>query len=227
MNIYVFIHLGEVVVLWSRYRMFLTPQRDAELCKKPPIAYESQQRISSVIKKMITHDWTVGRDYGERLKMLNLAGGEGPHKLLLRQRCKEEANSDSRLETASLTYFSLLLSFSSVTQLCPTLWPHGLQHTRLPCPASTPGAYSNSCPLSRWCHPTISSCRPLLLPPSIFPSIRVFSSESVLHIRWPKYWSFSISPSNEYSRLISFRMDWLDLLAVQGTLSRVFSNIFL
>ena len=63
-------------------------------------------------------------------------------------------------------------------------------------------------------------CRPLLLPPSIFPSIRVFSTESVLHIRWPKYWSFSlnISPSNEYSGLISFRMDWLDFLVVQGTL---------
>ena len=63
-------------------------------------------------------------------------------------------------------------------------------------------------------------CCPLLLPPSIFPSIRVFSHESVLHIRWPKYWSFSfnISPSNEYSGLISFRMDWLDLLAVQGNL---------
>ena len=61
-------------------------------------------------------------------------------------------------------------------------------------------------------------CRPLLLPPSIFPSIRVFSNESVLHIRWPKYWSLRISPSSEYSGLISFRMDWLDLLAVQGTL---------
>ena len=68
-------------------------------------------------------------------------------------------------------------------------------------------------------------CRPLLLLPPIPPSIRVFSNESALHIRWPKYWSFSfsISPSNEYSGLISFRMDWLDLLAVQG-LSRVFSN---
>ena len=65
-------------------------------------------------------------------------------------------------------------------------------------------------------------CRPLLLLPSVFPSIRVFSSESVLHIRLPKYWSFSfnISPSNEYSGLISFRMDWLDLLAVQGTLKK-------
>ena len=63
-------------------------------------------------------------------------------------------------------------------------------------------------------------CHALLFPPSIFPSIRVFSNESVLHSRWPKYWSFSfsISPSKEYSRLISFRMDWLDLLAVQGTL---------
>ena len=61
-------------------------------------------------------------------------------------------------------------------------------------------------------------CRPLLLPPSVFPSIRVFSNESALHIRWPKYWNFSISPSSEYSGLISFRMDWLDLLAVQETL---------
>ena len=69
-------------------------------------------------------------------------------------------------------------------------------------------------------------CCPLLLPPSIFPSIRVFSNESVLHIRWPKYWSFSfnISPSNEYSGLISFRMYWLDLLAVQGTLNSLLQH---
>ena len=69
-------------------------------------------------------------------------------------------------------------------------------------------------------------CHPLLLPPSIFPSIRVFSNESVLHIKWPKYWSFSfsISPSNEYSGLISSRMDWLDLLAVQGTLKSLLQN---
>ena len=69
-------------------------------------------------------------------------------------------------------------------------------------------------------------CYSLLLPPSIFPSIRVFSNESVLHIRWPKYWSFSfsISPSSEYSRLISFRMDWLDLLAVQGTLKSLLQH---
>jgi len=69
-------------------------------------------------------------------------------------------------------------------------------------------------------------CHPLLLPPSIFPSIRVFSNESALHIRWPKYWSFSfsISPSNEYSGLISFRMDCLDLLAVQGTLKSLLQH---
>ena len=69
-------------------------------------------------------------------------------------------------------------------------------------------------------------CRPLLLPPSIFSSIRVFSSESVLHIRWPKYWSFSfsMSPSNEYSGLISFSMDWLDLLSVQGTLKSLLQH---
>ncbi|CAI9179243.1 unnamed protein product [Rangifer tarandus platyrhynchus] len=64
----------------------------------------------------------------------------------------------------------------------------------------------------------LTLCHPLLLSPSIFPSIRVFSNESILHIRWPKYWSFSISPSNEYSGLIFFRIDWFDNLAVQGTL---------
>ena len=108
--------------------------------------------------------------------------------------------------------------FSSVSQSCPTLWwPHGLQHARLRCPSPTPGAYSNSCPLSRWCHPAISSS---VIPFSClqsFPAIRIFSSESVLHIRLPKYWSFSfsISPPREYSGLISFGMDWLDLLAVR------------
>ena len=101
-----------------------------------------------------------------------------------------------------------------------SLRPHGLQHARPPCLSPTPGVYSNSGPSSQWCHPTISTCRPLLLLPSIFPSIRVFSSESVRCIRWPKYWSFSfnISPSNECSGLISFRIDKLDLLAVQRTL---------
>ena len=115
--------------------------------------------------------------------------------------------------------------FSSV-QFSRSLRPHGLQHTRPPCPSPTPGVYSNSCPLSQWCHPTISSCHPLLLLPSIFPRIRVFSNESALRIRWPNDWSFSfnISPSNEYLGLISFRMDWLDLLAVQGTLKSLLQH---
>ena len=91
-----------------------------------------------------------------------------------------------------------------------SLWLHGLQHAKLPCPSPTPGACSNSCPSNQWCHPTISSC---VIPfSSCFQSFpaSVFSSESVLRI--------STSPSNEYSGLISFRIDWFDLLAVQGTL---------
>ena len=112
-----------------------------------------------------------------------------------------------------------VVQFSSVAQSCPTLCD--------PMSCSTPGL-----PVQLQLPPKLMStelvmpsnhlilCRPLLLLPSIFPSIRVFSNESVLHIRWPKYWSFSfsISLANEYSGLVSFRMDWLDLLAVQGTL---------
>ena len=102
-----------------------------------------------------------------------------------------------------------------------SLRPHGLQHARPPCPSPTLRAYSNSSSESVMPSNHLILCHPLLLPPSIFPSIRVFSNESVLHIRWPKYYwsfSFSISPPSEHSGLISFRMDWLDLLAVQGTL---------
>ena len=114
---------------------------------------------------------------------------------------------------------SLMFIFSSVQFSCSvvsdSLGLQRLRHVRPPCPSPTPGVYSNSCPLSQWCHPTISSCHPFLLLPSIFPNIMVFSNESVLCIRWPKYWGFgfSISLSKEYSGLISFRMDWLDLLA--------------
>ena len=110
--------------------------------------------------------------------------------------------------------------------LSHSLLPHRLQHARSPCPSPTPGVYSDSCPLNPWCHPTILSCQPLLLLPSIFPSIWVFSNESVFCIRWPMYWScsFSVSPSNEYSGLISFGMDWLDLLAVQRTLKTLLQH---
>ena len=103
-----------------------------------------------------------------------------------------------------------------------TLLSHELYYARLSCPSLSLGVCSNSCPLSLWCYPTICLILfcPLLLLPSIFSNIRVFSKELVLHIRWPKYWSFSfsISPPNEYSGLISFRIDWFDLLATQGTL---------
>ena len=97
-----------------------------------------------------------------------------------------------------------------------SLQPHELQHTRPPCPSPTPGVNPNPCPLCRWCHPTISSSvNPFSSCPQSFPASR----SSALCIRWPKYWSFSfnISPSSEHPGLISFRMDWLDLLAFQGT----------
>ena len=119
-------------------------------------------------------------------------------------------------------------NFSSVQSLSHvqlSLPPHGLQHARLPCPSLTPRACSNSYPLSQWCHPTTSS--------SVIPFSRLqsfpasgSSNESVLRIRWPNYWSFifSISPSKEYSGLISFGIDWFDLLAVQGTLKSLLKH---
>ena len=112
-----------------------------------------------------------------------------------------------------------------------SLQPHEPQHARPPCPSPTLRVHPNPCPSSQWwtSYPLLSNhlilCCPLLLLPSIFLSIRVFSNEPTFRIRWPKYWSFSfnISPSSEHPRLISFRMDWLDLLAVQG-LSGVFNT---
>ena len=121
----------------------------------------------------------------------------------------------------------VLVQFSWVIQSCPTLWPHELQHVRPPFPSPTPGVHSNSRPSSQWCHPAISSSVvPLFLLPPIPPSIRVFSNESTLRMRLPKYWSFSFSIilSRESPGLISFRMDWLDLLAVQGTLKSLLQH---
>ena len=109
-----------------------------------------------------------------------------------------------------------------------SLWPHGLQHIKLLCPSPSPTACSNSRPSSWWCHPTLSSSVvPFSSCPQSSPAL-VFSSESALLIRWPKYWrfSFSISPSNEYSGLISVRIDWYDLLAVQGTLKSLLQPQF-
>ena len=114
-----------------------------------------------------------------------------------------------------MSRLSRLNTYCSVTKSCPTWQPHGLQCTRLLCPPVSPRVRSNSCPLSCWCYLTRVGrylsrvlCCPLFLLPSIFPSIRAFSTESALPIRWSKYWGFSFSnnPSNEYSRLISFRI---------------------
>ena len=116
----------------------------------------------------------------------------------------------------------LFRSHFSHSVVSDSLQPHDPQYARPPCPSPTPGVHPNPCPSSR-----LILCRPLLLLPSIFPSFRVFSNESALRISWPKYWSFSvnISPSNEHPGLISFRMDWLDFLAVQeGTLKSLLQH---
>ena len=105
--------------------------------------------------------------------------------------------------------------------LSDSLQPHELQHARPPCPSPTPGVHSNSCPPSRWCHPAVSSSVvPFSSCSQSLPASESFPMSQLFVWSWPKYWSFSfsISPSNEHPGLISFRMDWLDLLAVQGTL---------
>ena len=113
------------------------------------------------------------------------------------------------------------IQFSSVAQLWLTLWPRESQHARAPCPEFIQTHVHRVGDAIQPSHPLAF----FLLPP-IPPSIRVFSNESTLHMRWPQYWSFSfsISPSNEHSGLISFRMDWLDLLAVQGTLKSLLQH---
>ena len=118
-----------------------------------------------------------------------------------------------------IEYLQVQLLFSH-SVMSDSLPPYGLKHTRLLCPSPTPGVCSDSCPLNRWCHPTVSfSVIPFSSYLQSFPALGSFP-ESALCIRWPKYWSFSFSirPSNEYSGLISFRMDWFDILAEQGTL---------
>ena len=108
-----------------------------------------------------------------------------------------------------------------------SLWPHEMLHARLPCSPLSPRVCLNSCPLSQWCYPTIlSSVTPFSSCPQSFPELGSFSSESVLHIRWPVCWSFSfsISPSNEYLGLISFRIDWSISLLSKGLLRVFFST---
>ena len=118
----------------------------------------------------------------------------------------------------SLMFIYIYISVQfSCSVMSDSLLPHRLQHTRLPCPSSSQSLLRLMSIKLLMPSNHLILC-PLLFLPSIFPSIRVFSSESLVCIRWPKYWSFSISPSNEHPGLISFRVDWFDLLAVQGTL---------
>ena len=144
------------------------------------------------------------------------------------------ANTWGKSGNSGIFYFLRLQNwsqFSSVhfshSVMFDSLLPHELQHTRLPCPSLSPWVCSNSCPLSQWCHPNISfSVVPFSSCPQSFPASGFFSNESALCIRWPNYWSFSfnISPSNELIGLFSFRMDWFDLLAVQGTLKSLLQH---
>ena len=121
----------------------------------------------------------------------------------------------------------MLLLFS-LSVMSDSLWPHGLHHARLPCPSPSPRACSNLCPLSLWCHPTISHSIVPFSSAFNLSQHQDFSNESVLQSRWPKYWSFSfsISPSNEYSRLIPFRIDWFDLLTAWETLKSLLQHEF-
>ena len=127
----------------------------------------------------------------------------------------------------ALKRFSILLIIQfSCSVVSDSLRPHGWQHTRLPCPSPSPGVHSNSSPLSQWCYPTISSS---LSSPS--PAFNLFQHQGLFQCigsshQVAKYWSFSfsISPSNQYSGLISCRIDWLDLLAVQGTLKSLLQH---
>ena len=124
-----------------------------------------------------------------------------------------------------------LIMFASVqfsrSVVSDSLRPHEPQNARPPCLAPTPRVHPNPCPSSQWCHPTISSSIvPFSSCPQSLPASGSFQMSQLFSFRWPKYWSFSfnISPSNEYSGLISFRMDWLDLLAVQGTLKSLLQH---
>ena len=130
---------------------------------------------------------------------------------------------DINPKISTVTFSSVQFSCSVVSD---SLQPHESQHTRPPCPSPAPRVHPDSRPSSQWCHPAISSSViPFSSCPQSLPA-SVFSNESPLCMRWPKYWrfSFSIIPSKEIPGLISFRMDWLDLLAVQGTLKSLLQH---
>ena len=138
--------------------------------------------------------------------------------LLLSQDMRAPPSGLLTLFNWGLCCFTLSSVQFSSSVMFESLWPRGLQHARPPCPSPTPRVYSDSCPLSWWCHP-------LLLLPSVFLSIRVFSNKWFFTSGGQSCsFSFSISPSNDYPGLIFFRRDWLDLLAVQGTLKSLLQH---
>ena len=151
-------------------------------------------------------------------------------------RCFQGANKDIVFSFSSLLICYLLhvllfptdsfwISQFSCSLVSDSLQPHGLQRARPPLSITNSQSLIKLMSIALLMPSNhLILCHPLLFLPSVLSSIRVFSSESVLHIRWPKYWTFSISPSNEYSGLISFTMDWLDLLAVQGTLKSLLQH---
>ena len=143
--------------------------------------------------------------------------------VLKKKRNSWQKNLSSKLGTCMLLLSSVQFSRSVVSH---SLQPHESQLARPPCPSPSPGVHSDSRPSSQWCHPALSSSvDPFSSCPQSLPA-SVFSNESALRMRWPKYWSFSfgIIPSKEIPGLISFRMDWLDLLAVQGTLKSLLQH---
>ena len=148
---------------------------------------------------------------------------------ILRCRCSSKGDGGpwgSGLQSWVCPKEKVTFSQFSHSVMSNSLRPHGLQHTSLPCPSPTPRVYSNSCPSHQWCHPTISSSVvPFSSHLQSFPTSGSFQMSQFFE-SWPKYWSFSfsISPSKEYSGLISFRMDWLALLAVQGTLKSLLQH---
>ena len=142
---------------------------------------------------------------------------------VLKLTCLLPGGNCGHLCPASLSVTSHLVQFSH-SVVSDSLWPHGLQYARLPRPSLSAGYCSFMSIESVMPYKNLILCHPLLLLPSIFPSIRVFCNGSAVYIRWPRYWSFSISPSNEYSGLISIRIDSLDLLAVQELTSVFFKT---
>ena len=177
----------------------------------------SRKLEARIIKKLTSTCWKSDKD----IKAMNLS------QYLFKKNSKSSSNSNIKSWRTQGEFNSNSVQYRSVAQWCPTLWD--------PMNCSTPGSLSITnfrsllklmpielvMPSSH-----LILCRPLLLLPPILPSIRVFSNESTLHMRWPKYWSFSfsVSPSNEHPGLISFRMYWLDLLAVQGTLKSLLQH---